>query len=176
MFQKRAVIFIIVAVMIFVLAGLARAQDPFLVNVEVTDYYGNPIFDEFGTQIISLDVLTPIKVTLNYEVTETAILPCRVKVVIRGLGLKYVIKQGISKTGEYSVTEWLFPRRCRPSEDPGKIKDPNPTKRQTVRWLTDHSRLSSVAEVPSRTERTVTSRTPGFERYEAIGGPYLARA
>jgi hypothetical protein len=122
MFQKRAVIFIIVAAMIFVLAGSARAQDPFIVNLEVTDYYGNPIFDEFDNQIVSLDVLTPIKVTLHYEITETAILPCTVKVVIRGLGLKYITRERRRTTGTYSVTEWLFPRRCRSSENPGAIK------------------------------------------------------
>jgi hypothetical protein len=70
-------------------------------SVDVTDPLGNTV-SEF-------QAWDPVKVTINFTITQDDPKPAIVLSVIKGFGQKFKKRQRIRKRGDYSVFEYVWP-------------------------------------------------------------------
>jgi len=112
MYHRRSMILVLIVLfgLTLVMAGPAKAIDcedcTWLTSIDIADIDGNTVFDANDAQIVEFGRSgPPIKVTLNYEITEETPLPCKVICVIKGpSGETFMKKRRITETGQYKYT------------------------------------------------------------------------
>jgi hypothetical protein len=91
--------------------GFECVDCDFITSVEVLDFDGNPVFDEYGNQVLEFDSWAPVAVTMYYMIPgneELAAngfppLPYKAIATIKGAyGETFVKTRKIRKAGEYS--------------------------------------------------------------------------
>jgi hypothetical protein len=85
----------------FSLVIIRPAFADWIQSVDITDVLGNEVAD--------FQAWDPIKITINFTITNDDPKPAIVQSAIKGFGQKFRERQRIRQRGDYSVTQYVWP-------------------------------------------------------------------